>query len=141
MSPVPTSGMEMIAPSGKFWMAMPMASANAPAVEISALPESMPASTTPTAMPSGRLCSATASTSILDLPRPQWQPSGQSESMCMWGMSVSSNSRKPMPARKPTAAGSQAMPPEASAISMDGISSDHTEAAIITPDAKPSSAF
>ena len=46
-----------------------------------------------------------------------------------------------MPSRKPTTAGRYACPPLASAISMAGMSSDQTEAAIITPEAKPSSAF
>lgn len=46
-----------------------------------------------------------------------------------------------MPSRKPSTAGSQAFPPSASAISIAGMSSDQTEAAIITPEAKPSSAF
>ena len=42
-----------------------------------------------------------------------------------------------MPARKPTAAGTTLLP----VISIDGISSDHTLAATITPLAKPSSVF
>jgi hypothetical protein len=42
-----------------------------------------------------------------------------------------------MPARKPTAAGSTRSP----AMSIDGISSDHTLAATITPLAKPNSVF
>ena len=43
--PAPSArrGMEMIAPSGKFWMAMPSARANAPPAVISAEPESRPA--------------------------------------------------------------------------------------------------
>ena len=54
-------------------------------------------------------------------------------------MTLSSRSRKPMPAKKPMAAGSQAVTPCCSAMSMAGIISDQTEAAIITPEAKPSS--
>ena len=54
------------------------------------------------------------------------------------GISLPDNSRKPTPARKPDAAGSQAIRPCASAISMAGIRRDHTDAAIITPAAKPS---
>ena len=46
-----------------------------------------------------------------------------------------------MPAIKPTAAGTQGVTPWPSAMSMAGIISDQTEAAIITPDAKPSSSF
>ena len=55
-------GREMMAPSGKFWMAMPRDSARAPAAVIWALPERYPAYTTPTAMPSGILWRVTAST-------------------------------------------------------------------------------
>jgi hypothetical protein len=41
--------MDMTAPSGKFWMAMPMARVMAAAAVIVALPLMEPASTTPTA--------------------------------------------------------------------------------------------
>ena len=43
-----------------------------------------------------------------------------------------------MPSRKPTSAGTHAVFPAADAISIAGMSSDHTLAAIITPEAKPS---
>ena len=46
------------------------------AKEIVSLPVIQPAATTPTAMPSGRLWSATASTIMVDLPRLQALPSG-----------------------------------------------------------------
>ena len=46
-----------------------------------------------------------------------------------------------MPTRKPTAAGIHAIVPDASAISMAGSSSEKKAAAIITPEAKPKSAF
>lgn len=47
-----------------------------------------------------------------------------------------------MPSRKPTAAGiTDCQPSPAVPISMAGMSSDHTEAATMTPEAKPSSAF
>ena len=45
-----------------------------------------------------------------------------------------------MPSRKPTAAGTTDHE-EGAPISIDGISSDHTDAATITPDAKPSKVF
>ena len=64
LSPSALSGSEMIAPSGKFWMAMPSDSARALAAVIWALPERKPAYITPTAIPSGMLCSVTASTII-----------------------------------------------------------------------------
>ena len=50
-------------------------------------------------------------------------------------------SKNKIPNIKPAAAGTQAILPCSVAISMDGMSNDHTEAAIITPDAKPNSAF
>ena len=46
-----------------------------------------------------------------------------------------------MPNKNPTAAGHTAQAPLLSSISMAGMSSDHTEAATITPEANPSSAF
>ena len=48
-------GMEMMAPSGIFWMAIPNDTATAEAMDSPAAPCSAPANTTPTAMPSGRL--------------------------------------------------------------------------------------
>ena len=50
-------------------------------------------------------------------------------------------SRNPIPVMKPTAAGMTAHLPMFSHIFMLGISNDHTEAAIMTPEAKPNSAF
>lgn len=100
-----------------------------------------PASTTPTAMPSGMLCSVTANTSIVDLRRSVFTPSGSSESICWCGTSVSNNSSENMPARKPTVAGSHPVPPCSTVMSIEGMSSDHTDAAIITPDANPNSSL
>ena len=71
-------GMEMMAPSGKFWMAIPMASANAPAAVMLPSPVSIPANTTPTAIPSGMLWRVTASTSMVVLLRELLIPSGSS---------------------------------------------------------------
>ena len=48
-------GMDMMAPSGTFWMAMPSDHAIALAREIFEVLLPAPANTTPTAMPSGRL--------------------------------------------------------------------------------------
>ena len=50
-------------------------------------------------------------------------------------------SNTPMPARKPTAAGIQGMIPCSAAMSIAGLIKLHTDAAIITPAAKPKSAF
>ena len=46
-----------------------------------------------------------------------------------------------MPVKKPPTAGSHSLWPSSRAMSIAGIKSDHTEAAIIMPDAKPISAF
>ena len=46
-----------------------------------------------------------------------------------------------MPKRKPTNAGMMRMRPWSSHISIDGMISDHIEAATITPEAKPNKAF
>ena len=52
---------------------------------------------------------------------------------------MSSNNRKSMPNTNPTAAGSQVVPQFSALISRLGMSNDHTDAATITPDAKPKS--
>ena len=131
----------MTAPSGKFCSAMPTASVSAPARVMPALPDAAPARTTPTAMPSGKLCSVTARTSIADLPSFADTPSGWSSPTCRCGTTVSSSSRKPTPPRNPTSAGSHAVLPCSPAISIAGMMSDQTEAAIMTPAAKPRNAF
>ena len=46
-------GIEIIAPSGKFCIAIPIANVNAPITVKVVLPEYAPAKTTPTAIPSG----------------------------------------------------------------------------------------
>ncbi len=97
--------------------------------------------TTPTAMPSGKLCIVTASDSMAVLESRDFTPSGLSESIWRWGVSVSISKRKPMPHRKPTAAGTTHSFPLLAPISILGMSSDHIDAATITPDAKPSSGF
>ena len=114
MPPPLCSGSEMIAPSGKFWIAIPSESANAPAAESDAPPMRSPAYITPTAMPSGMLCSVTASTIIAERPSEQRGPSGSSQSTCRCGMILSSSSRNAMPSRKPPAAGANAQRPIAS---------------------------
>ena len=49
------NGIDIIAPSGKFCIAIPMAKAKAPAIVIPAFPIRAPAKVTPTAIPSGIL--------------------------------------------------------------------------------------
>ena len=64
-------------------------------------------------------------------------PSGLRAPAWRWGSRPSSSSRKPTPRTKPPTAGSQPGVPAASASSMAGMSRLHTDAAIITPAAKP----
>ena len=54
---------------------------------------------------------------------------------------LSNISRNIIPSKNPTVAGIHAIIPCSSAISIEGIKSDHIDAAIITPDAKPSKSF
>ena len=122
-------------------MAIPSDRAKAPAIVIPTLSDIAPASTTPTAIPSGILCSVTARKSMVERPRPVFIPSGSAESRCRCGTSVSKTRSENIPARKPTTAGNHATPPLSAVISIEGMRSDHTDAAIITPDAKPSSSF
>ena len=56
-------------------------------------------------------------------------------------MFQSSANRKPMPNRNPTAAGITLHLPLSASISIAGMSNDHTDAATITPEAKPNSDF
>ena len=64
-APSAFNGSETTAPSGKFCIAIPMESANAAESVMATFPESQPAKTMPTAMPSGKLWSVTASVSIV----------------------------------------------------------------------------
>ena len=105
------------------------------------LPESMPANTTPTAMPSGMLCSVTARTSIVVFFREVFGPSASCVPRCRCGITRSITSKNAMPKSMPVAAGTNANRPIPAAISIDGIKSDQTDAATMTPDAKPSSPF
>ena len=57
------------------------------------------------------------------------------------GIILSKTNRKTTPSRKPTAAGTHAIFPCSSAISMEGIIKDQIDAAIITPEAKPNKSF
>ena len=67
-------------------MAMPSDRASAPAAVICVLPERYPAYTTPTAMPSGMLCSVTASTIIVVRCRRLFGPSAWALFACRCGM-------------------------------------------------------
>ena len=56
-------------------------------------------------------------------------------------MAISKRSIKPIPAKNPTTAGNHAKLPIACDSSIAGMRSDHTDAATITPEAKPSNGF
>ena len=122
-------------------VAIPKDTEMAAANEICVAPFSAPANTTPTAIPSGRLCIVTARASIAVFDKCERKPSGLSVPICRCGVISSISSRKPIPKRKPTDAGTTDHAPLSAFISMAGISNDHTEAATITPDAKPNSDF
>ena len=62
-------------------------------------------------------------------------------SICIWGMMISSRSRKPMPIRNPIDAGRKESVPMAELLSSAGCSRLQKEAATITPAANPVRAF
>ena len=131
------SGTDIMAPSGMFWIAIPMESASAPENVRVVLPFITPAKTTPTAIPSGMLCSATARIIFIERGNRDFGPSDLVPSTCWCGMIVSSNSKKQIPAIKPPRTG-HALPKPSPACSNAGCSSDQKLAATITPEAKPS---
>ena len=94
-----------------------------------------------TAIPSGMLWRVTAKTSIVDFFQEDLRPSGSSEFAWRWGIRISKPKRKRIPIIKPTAAGTHSINPWASLMEIDGKRSDQTEAATITPEAKPSKVF
>ena len=130
------SGNDTIAPSGKFWSAMPSESANASAA-LTTPPAVIPANTTPTAIPSGILWSVTARVSIVVRLSFACGPSVCSEALCRCGTVLSISKRNAMPAKKP----SDAKNGEPSDWFMAGRSSENTDALIIMPLAKPESAL
>ena len=139
--PSDRSGREMAAPSGKFCSPMPMARAIAPAS--TSWPTSLPATENarPTAMPSGILCSVTAKTIMVVRRSFEGRPSGSVLPMCKWGKSWSSSIKNAPPKINPPPTGTSGLFPWVSAISMAGSSKDQTDAAIITPAAKPKKIF
>ncbi len=122
-------------------MAMPSEIATADATDSPAEPCSAPANTTPTAIPSGRLWRVTANASMAVRDKRERGPSGVSEPTWRCGVSSSSANRKKIPNRNPATAGMTLHLPLSASISIAGISSDHTDAATITPEANPSSDF
>ena len=75
-------------------MAMPNDTEMAAANDMCGALFSAPANTTPTAMPSGRLCMVTARASIAVFDRCERMPSGLSVPICRCGVSSSISSRK-----------------------------------------------
>ena len=87
------------------------------------------------------LCRVTASIIMVRRDRRAGGPSGRLAFWCRWGIRWSSNSRNSTPTQNPPAAGTKAQTPSpaASASSRAGISRLHTDAATMTPAAKPDS--
>ena len=138
--PSPRSGTEIIAPSGMFCIAIPMDKASEPATVRFVSPLITPARTTPTAIPSGMLCSATASIILVERDNDDLGPSAASPSVCWCGMNVSSSSRNAIPAMKPASTGQLFARPSPDC-SRAGCRSDQNDAATIMPEANPSMAL
>ena len=121
---------------------MPTDSARAPAAVSPVPPESRPAYTTPTAMPSGMLWMVTARSMSVLRWRFDLRPSGRVSfsPRWRWGSRLSSSSRNRIPSQKPTNAGTQARRPMADDSSIAGTMRLQTDAATITPAANPVSA-
>ena len=83
------------------------------------------------------LCSVTARTIMVVRWSWLFGPSACKLFWCRCGMRWSSSSKNRMPSQKPAAAGKNASLPRSAACSIAGISKLHTDAATITPAAKP----
>ncbi len=101
------------------------------------LPIIAPAKVTPTAMPSGRLWSVTARTSMVVFCRLLPGPSALLLFRCRWGIVRSKSSKNKMPSQNPATAGTKAHFPMEAAWSIAGTSRLHTDAATMTPAANP----
>ena len=97
-----------------------------------------PATATPTAIPSGKLWMVTARASIVVRDSLLFGPSGPPIGW-MCGVTWSIRRRKANPVSRPTVTGTTAILPDP--ISRAGMIRDQTEAATMTPDAKPSRVF
>ncbi len=136
--PALRKGIDTMAPSGKFCIAMPIDSVSAPAMGMKALCSSTPAIVAPTASPSGILWMVTAITSFFVADMRERGPSS-CWLTCICGVKWSRAHNAKKPATTPAATGTTRKAPSAPSDSKAGISNDHTEAATITPDAKPRS--
>lgn len=118
-----------------------IANTNAPAIVIPEFPRIAPAKVTPTAIPSGILCSVTAKINIVVFFNFDFIPSCLLLSKWICGIILSKTSKNITPNRKPIVAGIHPTLPCSVAMLIDGINNDHTEADIITPPANPSNNF
>ena len=87
------------------------------------------------------MCKVTANTIIVVFFNFAFIPSGLSSFKCKCGIKLSNSNKNNIPKINPIAAGSHSIFPCSFAISIDGIINDHTDAAIITPDANPNNNF
>ena len=133
-------GIDIIAPSGKFWIAIPIERAIAEA-RVTALASFITAAKTiPIAIPSGMLWITTDNTSFVVLLSLYFLvPSSFLLLICICGTILSKENKNKIPTSTPTAAGINDNFPIFWDISIEGIINDHTAAAIITPDANPRS--
>ena len=99
------------------------------------------ANATPTAIPSGILCKVTANTNMLVRDNLLCGPSGEGLPKWRCGVIRSISKRNAIPAMKPLTAGITRVASSVPLISIEGISSDHTEAATMTPEANPNKVF
>ena len=118
-------------------MAIPIASPSAVSMASVVPTTAAPPKAKPTAKPSGTLCIVTARKSLVDLLSAECKPSSCPVPLCMCGTSLSITTRKTPPAISPIAAGRKLHLPQSAEPSIAGISSDHTDAAIIMPAANP----
>ena len=100
-----------------------------------------PATTTPTAKPSGTLWSVTAKNILNVLLKEFFLIPSSCLLIWMWGTIKSSINKNPIPTKKPIAGISQLLKSPLSYVSIAGWSKLQMDAAIITPDAKPKSIF
>ena len=144
--PSATRGIETMAPSGKFWMAIPMDRVRAGSMaEWTSVPAltavRAAASTTPVVIPSGTLWMVTADSIIVVREALEGRPSAASFLEWRCGVKVSMRRRKAKPTARPTAAGTKAQAPMSALCSIEGCKSDQMLAATITPAAKPRRIF
>ena len=122
-------------------MAIPMASAIAAVYPMPLCPDSIPANTTPTAIPSGMLWRVTAKTNIVVFFSFTFGPSACTLFICKWGIVSSSKSKNKIPIQNPINAGKNENFPICDDCSIAGIIRLQIDAATITPAANPVKAF